>query len=331
MKRKTWLSFLVVICLALMVAACGGNNSNTDSGSASTGDTDSSNESGAGSSDGEEKPLTIGFTNWSRSFEFYVEMEKGMQEAADRLGVKLVLQDANGDMLKQQQQLENFVTQGVDGVILVPIDSNASADAVRAVLDKNIPVVTADIAVNGVEGVSSHIASDNKMGGQLAAEYIGQLLNGEGKVAILHNPTITSVIERADGFKETLQSKYPNITIVAEQNGESKREKAMSITENLLQANPDLNAIFAVNDMMALGALQAVQAANKDVVIVGFDATEEAVDNIRNGSAMKASVAQQPAEIGASALETIVKVIKGEQVEKNIPVPVQLEKADTLQ
>jgi ribose transport system substrate-binding protein len=325
MKKTSITIILALICITIL-GACG-NNKNAEN-SPNINSTPKVVENAA--NNGDEKQLVIGFTNWSRSFAFYVDLEKGLQEVADRENVKLITQDPNGDLMKQQQHLENYITQKVDGVIMIPIDSNASLPSAQAVMDKGIPIVTADIALQGSDEIKSHIASDNKLGGQLAAEYIGKVLDGKGKVAVINNPTITSVIERSDGFTETIEAKFPDIEIVAVQNGESKREKALSLTENFLQSHPDLDAIFSVNDMMALGALQAVNAAKKDnVTIVGFDATDEALQAIVDGSRM-ASVAQQPIEIGKFALEALLKVIRGEQVEANIPVPVAIVNSDNV-
>jgi ribose transport system substrate-binding protein len=330
MNKK--LSFIIILSLIFtaFLSACGKSSSVDNSSSPVTSTNAAASATNNASNGSEQKQIVVGFTNWSRSFAFYVDLEKGLQEVADRENVKLITQDPNGDLMKQQQQLENFITQKVDGVIMVPIDSDASLPSAQAVIDKGIPVVTADISIKGSKDIKSHVASDNKFGGQLAAEYVGKILQGKGKVAVINNPTITSVIERSDGFIETIKAKYPNIEIVAEQNGESKREKALSLTENFLQAHPDLDAIFSVNDMMALGALQAVKAAKKDnVTIVGFDATDEALKAIKDGDHM-ASVAQKPIEIGKAAMEALLKSIRGEQVETNIPVPVEIVTADNV-
>lgn len=264
----------------------------------------------------ESGKLVVGFSNWSRRFEFYVEMEKGMQEIADQRGLELILQDANGDLDAQTRQLENFISRKVDGIIIVPIDSQAAGSEVEMVNDAGIPLVTVDIAVTGGGIVESHVASNNFLGGQLAAEFIGQSIGGSGKIAVIDNPTITSLIERRDGFVSTIKEKYPKIDIVAVQSGESTREKGLSVAENLLERHPDLRAIFGTNDMMALGAVQAVGAKKMSTIVVGFDATEEACNEIAAGSPMAASIAQQPRLLGAKSLEALLDVIEGKQVEK---------------
>lgn len=268
-----------------------------------------------------DKPV-IGFSNWSRSFEFYVDIEEGMQAAADAAGAELIIVDPNGDLNAQTEQLEDFIARGVDGIIIVPIDAQASGSEVEMVNKAGIPLITLDIACTGGGEVKSHIASDNYLGGVLAARFIGDAIGGKGQVAVLDNNTITSLIEREQGFVDTMKAEYPDVEIVSMQSGESKREKAVAVTENWLLNYPDLKAIFGTNDMMGLGAVQAIDAAGADVIVVGFDATSEACTVISDDGAMKASIAQQPKLLGQTGMETILKVISGEQVEPLIKAQV---------
>lgn len=270
----------------------------------------------------EEDKVVIGFSNWSRAFEFYVDIEEGMQSAADAAGVELIIMDPNGDLNTQTQQLEDFIARGVDGIIIVPIDSTASGSEVEMVNESGIPLITLDIACTGGGEVLSHIASDNYLGGVLAARFIGEQLGGQGQVAVLDNNTITALIERENGFVDTMAAEYPEIEIVSMQSGESTREKGMEVTENWLLNYPDLKAIFGTNDMMGLGAVQAIDAAGADVIVVGFDATQEACSIIKDDGAMKASIAQQPKLLGQVGMETILKILDGEEVEPLIEAEV---------
>lgn len=276
-----------------------------------------------------KKSFVVGASTWSRRFVFYREVEAGMKEAALKYGIKLLTVDPNGDLVQQTAQVEDFISQKVDLISLVPIDSKASVSEIQMANKAGIPVITSDIAATGGGNVVAHIASDNKFGGRLAGEYMAKLLHGKGKVVIINYPFITSVIEREEGFKEVIK-KYPGIEIVAVQSGDSKRDKAMSVMENLLQAHPDLDGVFTVNDMMGLGALQAVQAAGKNVAIIGFDANDEAIDAMKKGTPYKASVAQKPRELGRLTIETAWKILNGEKVPASIPVPVELVTADML-
>lgn len=313
--KKRIIAAMMAIMLTGMMAGC-----SMESGIEDT--TEDNGAENAEQSGGDS--LTIGFSNWSRSFEFYVDLEEGMQKKADELGVELVIQDADGDLTEQTSQLENFISRDMDGVIICPIDSEAAGSEVEMVNAEDIPLATVDIECTGGGEVVTHVASDNYLGGQLAAEYVGEALGGKGKIAVISNPTITTIIEREKGFTETIEKEYPDIEIVANQSGESTREKGMEVAENILEKNPDLDAIFGTNDMMALGAVQAIQAKNLDTIVVGFDATEEACNAMKEGSPMKASVAQQPQLLGETVLESLVNYINGEDVEPEIKVEVKL-------
>jgi ribose transport system substrate-binding protein len=176
-------------------------------------------------------------------------------------------------------------------------------------------------------GQVAHIASDNHEGGEIAAQEMAKLLGDKGEVAVIDNPAIVSVVDREKGFTAKLSQIASGIKVVASQSGDSKREKAQAVAEDLLQAHPGLTGIFAVNDEMALGALQAVVAAGRQdkISIIGFDASSEGVSEIAKGSsAFKASVAQDPVKIGEIVTQTALAVLKGEKVDKLIPVPVVL-------
>ena len=204
------------------------------------------------------------------------------------------------------------------------IDSEASGSEVQMVNEAGIPIATVDIACTGGGDIATHVASDNYLGGQLAAEYLGEALGGKGEVAVISNPTITPLIEREKGFTETIAEKYPDIEIVSNQSGESTREKGLEVAENMLEKYPNLAGIFSTNDMMGLGAVQAIQAKNMETIVVGFDATEEACNAMKEDGPMKASVAQQPKLLGAQVLESIVNSINGEEVEPEIKVEVKV-------
>jgi ribose transport system substrate-binding protein len=303
--KRTVIVFSVLLSASLIIMGCSRNKASDNEAS----DT--------------QKTITIGFSNWSRSFEFYVDMETGMQEKAKELGVNVLLQDPSGNLAEQTKQLENFISRDVDGIIIVPIDSQAAGDEVVMVNDTNIPIITLDIAVTGGGTTLSHIASNNYLGGQLAAEFIGESLGGQGNVAVINNPTITSLISREKGFTDTIAEKYPNISIVSTQSGESSREKAMEVTENILQRETSLDAIFAVNDMMALGTLQVVQAQNRSTIIVGFDASAEACTAIKEGTPMKASIAQMPKLLGATGVQVMYDILQGKTPDPIIEVDVE--------
>jgi ribose transport system substrate-binding protein len=268
----------------------------------------------------------IGATTYSRSFEFYQDIEKGMKEEG---GDKTVFdfKDPNGDLAAQTAQMEDFVAKKVDLVTVVPIDSTAAEAEGKLVTSAHIPLITVDIAITKDVGQIAHIASDNFGGGATAAQKMAELLGGKGEVLVIDNPAIVSVVDREKGFVAKLSQIAPGVKVVASQSGDSKREKAQAVAEDLLQAHPNVTGVFAVNDEMALGALQAVIAAGRQdkVSIIGFDASSEGVAEIAKGnSAFKASVAQDPEMIGRIVTRTALSVLKGEKVDKLIPVPVVL-------
>jgi ribose transport system substrate-binding protein len=271
----------------------------------------------------------IGVTLLTREHEFYRQLEAGLKEAADKQGYQLIITSRDFDLAKQQSQMENFVVQKVDAIIVCPADSKGIGPAIEHANEAKIPVFTADIAAQGGQ-VVSHVASDNLSGGRLAAEFIAKALNGNGEVGIIGQQEVQSGLDRELGFKEEMK-KYPGIKIVSVLNGGGVRDRALKAADDMLQGNPGLKAIFGINDDSALGALSATEARGRsDMVIVGYDATPEAVKAIQRNSALKADVAQQPRDLGAKTIDVISTHFGGGQVPKSIAVPVKIVDANTL-
>ena len=217
-----------------------------------------------------EKKWRVGVTLLTKQHPFYQELEAAMRETAEKEGIELLIQSAEFNLADQTAQVENFLTSGVDALIICPVDSAGIAGAVKKANAAKVPVFTADIAAQGGD-VVCHVASDNVQGGRLAGEYLAKLLGGKGKVVIIDHPVVTSVQDRTRGFMEAI-SKYPGIQVVDRPPGDGVRDKAMAVTETMLQKHPDLAGIFAINDSTALGALKAVESMGRtNVVIVGYD------------------------------------------------------------
>jgi ribose transport system substrate-binding protein len=270
----------------------------------------------------------IGVTLLTREHEFYKDLEAGLKEAADRAGYQLIVTSGDMDLAKQQSQIENFIVQRVDAIVVCPADTKGIGPAIERANQANIPVFTADIAAQGGQ-VVSHIASDNLSGGRLAADFIARALNGQGEVGVIGQQEVQTGLDRELGFKEEMK-KHPGIKVAAVLNGGGRRDSALKAAEDMLQGNPNLKGIFGINDDSALGALSAAEAAGrKDLVIVGYDATPEAVKAIQRGSALKADVAQLPRDLGAKTVEAIGKHFAGGPVEKNIAVPVKVVDANS--
>jgi ribose transport system substrate-binding protein len=272
----------------------------------------------------------VGVTLLTEAHVFYQDLKRGMQRAADSLGIDLHVVAGEWDLARQTSQVENFITQGMNAIVIAPVDSRGIVSAVEEANRAKIPVFTADISAAGGD-VTAHIASDNAQGGRLVGEFLARRLNGRGKVAILDQPTVTSVIDRVRGFREAMAA-YPGIEIVAAPAVErGLREVAKQKTDNLLQSHRDLNAIFGSNDDCALGALAAIRAAGKTgVVIVGFDATPEAQAAIREATGLLADAIQYPEVIGRRTIETVARHLKGESVPRSIPIAVGLVTRDSL-
>ncbi len=268
-----------------------------------------------------KKQLTVGVTLLTKSHPFYQELEAAMQKTAAKEGLKLNIQSAEFKMDEQQAQIENFITQQVDAIVVCPVDSKTIGGAIQRANDAKIPVFTADISAN--EGkVVCHIASDNVAGGRIAGEYMAKLLKGKGKIIIIDHPKVMSVTDRTRGFEEAV-SKFPGIKIVARPPGDGERTTSMNVMEDMLQSHPDISGVFAINDVTALGALAALrQAKRNDIVIVGYDGAPEAREEILKGSPLKADAVQYPTKIGSTTIEMVAKHLRGETVPAKVPVEV---------
>jgi len=264
---------------------------------------------------------TIGVTLLTRGHLFYRDLEAGLQDEAAKHGYKLVVTAAEFDLGKQAGQIEDFVARKVDAIVVCPVDSRGVGPAIGKANAAGIPVFTADIAAQ--EGqVVSHVASDNVAGGRLAGEFLAKALGEKGSVAIIGQPAITSVLDRVAGFKEAI-ARFPQMTIVAEANGQGVRDRSLEAASDVMQAHPDLAGLFGINDDSALGALDAARQLNRpDIAIVGYDATPPAVDAIRKGTQLKADVVQFPKKIGAATIASIEAHFAGRPVPSVVPVEV---------
>jgi len=272
----------------------------------------------------------VGASLLTQTHVFYQDLAGAMKETANQRNINLRIQYAEFDPRKQNDQIEMFILQGVRALVVAPTDSSGMAPLIKQAMDKKIPVFTVDIAVKDTD-VICHIASDNYQGGVLLGEFLAKQLNGQGKVAIIDHPTVTSVQERVKGFEDAL-AKYPDIAIVQKIPGEGQRDKAMRSAQDLIASRSDLSAIFGINDDSALGALASIESAGLQdkIKIVGFDATPEACQAIRDGKALIADIAQFPKEIGKVAMETIDEYFKGAQPPRVKYVPVKLITRETL-
>lgn len=264
----------------------------------------------------------IGMVISTQNNPFFVSMKQGAEKKAKELGYDLIVVDSGNDATKERSNVEDLVQKGVGALIINPTDSDAVANAIGVANDSKIPVITVDRKANGGQ-VVSHIASDNVKGGEMAAQFILDKLNGKGNIVELQGvPGASATRDRGQGFHKGIDGKA-GAKVVASQAADFDRQKGLSVMENIIQATPNFNAVFAHNDEMALGAVKALKAANKNVIIVGFDGGDDAKNAVKSGD-MSATIAQQPDLMGSMSVENAVKVIKGESVPKEIPVELKL-------
>lgn len=296
---KKILALLMVLVLSFSLVACGSDEVK----------------------DGEDGEFTIGFVISTQTNPFFVSLKEGAEEKAKELGVELIVLDSQDDSAKELANMEDLITRNVDLILVNPTDSDSIVNSVIAANDSDIPVITVDRASNGGE-VLSYIASDNIAGGKMAGEYILEQLDGKGKVVELEGIAGTNAArERGEGFNEAI--KGTDLEVVAKQTADFDRVKGLEVMENILQSQAEIDAVFAHNDEMALGALEAVKVSGKDIMVVGFDATEDAVKSVEAGD-MGATIAQQPELIGQMGIESAVKSLKGEDIDESVPVELKL-------
>ncbi|WP_159714826.1 substrate-binding domain-containing protein [Geminicoccus flavidas] len=274
----------------------------------------------------QEKP-TIGLVQINQQALFFTQMNEGAQRKADELGAELVIFNANNDPAAQNNAIETYIAQGVDALVVVAIDVNGIMPAVQAAGEAKIPVVAVDaILPEGPQvaqvGVDNALAG--KMMGERFLEIVKNDMGGSAKVGIVGalNSFIQNV--RQKGFEDVVAN-AEGITMAGVVDGRNIQDNAMSAAENLMTANPDLTAIYATGEPALVGAVAAVESQGRqaDVKVVGWDLTASVIKGIDDGYVVGV-VQQDPAGMGAAAVEAAVKAAKGEAVEKQIDVPVTI-------
>ncbi|MCF0042949.1 sugar ABC transporter substrate-binding protein [Dyadobacter fanqingshengii] len=300
------LKYILIATLSFAITSC--NQSQKSEGS----------ESGSG------KKLVVGATMLSMQNEFIVNVSDEMEAKAKELGVELITVDAERSALKQVEQVESFIAQGVDAIIMNPCEVEASSPAVKLAMDANIPIINVNSETSAKP--TAFVGSDDTESARIAMKYLAEKLGGKGNVLIMHGfMGQAAQIKRDNGAKEILKTN-PGMKLLAEQTGEWDRAKAMSLMENWIQSfGPKINAVFAHNDEMGMGAVKALEAAGlKDkVIVVSVDAIPDALQSVKKG-ALNATIFQNAQEQGGKAIETAVKAAKKEKFEKEVLIPFQL-------
>jgi len=286
-----------------------------------------------GASTGTSSAPRVAFVMKTLNHPFFLDMQRGAQDAAGPAGLDLVVQAAEReiDVEKQVQIIENLLQTGIRALIVTPSGSREIATVIAKANRANVPVIVVDTRVDPKAAadnqlkLASFIGSDNYEGGRIAGEYLAKVSGGKAKVAVLEGiPGHETGDSRLRGFRDAVGA-HPGMTIVASQPANWERDQGFTVFQNMLQAHPETDALFACSDLMALGALEAIAAAGRSerIRVVGFDALEDARKAIAAGR-MEASVAQSPRDMGRLAVESAAKVLRGESVPEDQKVPIAL-------
>lgn len=267
-----------------------------------------------------EGGMTFGVTYWIES-DFFKTVADSITKAAEAEGNKTVVVDAQQDSTKQLQVVEDFIAQDVDAVFLNPVDKDAIEPALQKLDEAGIPVVNFDSAVGNLDLVDAYVATDNIQAGKLCGEAMLKDFPDGGKIAVLNYPANSACVDREKGFLETIEGK--GFEIVETFDAEGTVEKGQNITSDILQAHPDLDAIFSINDQAGMGAYAACMTSGADVAIYGVDGTPEAKQVIaKEGSIYRMTAAQSPIKIGTQCYETVKGILAGQEPEQfQIDVP----------
>lgn len=303
MKAKAIFLLATVLTVAMLAAGCGGGG-----------------DQGGGNGGGEDVRLALSISTLNNPF--FIALRDGAQEAADGAGAELQVSNAQGDASQQLNDVQNLVTQQFDAIMVNPVDTDAIVPAIQAANQADIPIIALDRKAASGE-VATVIASNNVKGGRMAGEELIRLVEN-GPIAQLEGvPGTSAARERGEGFQQAIDGQDA-VNLVASQAAGFSRNEALNVTQNIIQSTPDIKGIFAQNDEMALGAVQALgDRAGSEVVIVGFDGIDDALQAIQDGD-MNATVAQQPGRIGRLGVENAMKAIDGEDLPDTIDVEVVL-------
>lgn len=311
-------ALLLVACLLL--AAC---TEAPDSAAAGDGGDDDGSEEGGGEVE------SIGLMVQDLSNPFFLSMQEAVEAAGEEIGASVATEDGRQDLGAQNEQIDAFIQQQIDVLLLNAVDSEGIGPAVERAVDAGITVVAVDVAA---AGALATVTSDNTQAGEQACEYLMEEIGGEGGIFIIDGTPITSVQDRVAGCESVLED-YPDVEVLATQAGDNGRSLALDITTDLLTSNPDVDGIFGINDPTALGAtLAAQQAGLTDVVIVGVDGSPEATAEMEDEDTLfRGTPAQDPGGLAVTGLEIATGIRAGEEPEEDLVlVPTELITHDNL-
>ncbi|MCK1229595.1 substrate-binding domain-containing protein [Streptococcus uberis] len=317
MKCIKKLGFLALfLSMVLLLGACGKTGLGNSSASSSKEVTKKA-----------AKDLKLGVSISTTNNPYFVAMKDGLDKFAGEKKVSLKVADAQDDAARQADDIQNFISQNVDAILINPVDSKAVVSSIKAANSANIPVILIDRGSEGGD-VLTTVASDNVEAGKMAAEFVVKELGEKAKAFELSGvPGVSATVDRGKGFNKIAKTK---LDILSSQSANFDRAKALNTAQNMIQGHKDVQVIFAQNDEMALGAAQAVKSAGlKDILIVGIDGQPDAHDAIKNGD-ITATIAQQPAKMGEIAIQAAIDHYQGKKVKKTTVSPIYLVTKETV-
>ncbi|MDP4109749.1 MAG: sugar ABC transporter substrate-binding protein [Bacillota bacterium] len=331
---KKALALLLASGFSLTLFACNKPAGGTTEAAKADTTTAAGSASTAAASEPANAKKTVGLLTYSLGEEFGVDVLSGVKTAADKLGWEIIAPDPAGDLQKQISQVEDFIQQGVDAIIIAPVDAGAIAPYIEQAKKAGVIVINYDIEA-GTDVADALVLCDNVYGGKMAAQLMAEAIGEKGKVLVLtDNPGVVCIDERCSGFINCMKEKYPKIELV-QQLSNGTRDTHQKTTENMLTAHSDLAGIFAPDGDHTLGAYTAcVQMDRKKIKIVGYDASPEQITIMKddgNDGILFASIAQYPIVIGRICVETLEKVFKGEDTSETVYVDIGVARADDIQ
>ncbi|MGI6153206.1 MAG: substrate-binding domain-containing protein [Christensenellaceae bacterium] len=269
------------------------------------------------------EPWKIGFSAYGQSNEFAVIFGDAARAKGEELGVTVDLLDAEYDVNKQLSQLETFITNSYDAIIMAPVDASSMDTAMEQIVDAGIPLICFNVNVEDTSYLDSFVGSDDVEVGEEITKYACDAIGGEGKVVVIQGQLgMSAEVDRTTGIDNALAN-YPNIEELARKDANWSREEGMSTMENWIQSfGGDIDAVIAENDEMALGAIQALEASGlaDDVVVVGVDGLSDAITSIANGM-LDCTYLQDGEGQGSMAVEVAVRILNGGTVDSTYMIP----------
>ena len=325
---KKLAAIVLSMAMALSITACGGAPSSASSSTAPSGDAVSEAVSAASEAVGEGKPLKIGVSVPNMTNVFFLQIKEGMEKALTGPDDEVVLMDANGDQNKQMNDVMDMINQGCNVIGLSPINSEGVRATLEACKEAGVPVIAFNVGVaeSCKDLVASTIVSDNEESGHMCAKALAEALGGKGKVVEITFSTTTTCYLRQKGFEDEIKANYPNIEIIQSKDVEkATSDYSQPIMVDFINANPELDGVFTINDPTARGAIAAIKEAGliDKIKVVSVDGSDEGKGFIRAGE-MVASAAQEPEMIGAKTVETAYSLLAGKTVEKNVIIPMYI-------